>query len=146
MVTKKRVKWNPGMKPTHKKRAPARIATTHLEPRFSSIDENDKLAEQYLAHLYVGSMWRLTHDLTTQTVWDNSVMKPVPTICEFTMLIESYNPSDSRFPKGMSAIYTGHVYVNEIANSATVRVRRPSFIIANGRFIVKDLKNMEPVE
>ena len=138
------------MKPATRNTRPtntrANAAPVHLEPKFSRVDENDKLAEQHLQHLYIGSMWKLARDLMTLTVWDNKSNKSVPTVCQFPVLVESYNPNDARFPKGMMAIYTGHVYADELANGIIVRVKRPTFIVANGRFIIKDLKNMEPVE
>ena len=133
-------------KPGRKQNPKAAVASVRLEPKFSRVDENDKLVEQHFEHMHVGSLWMLTKDVTTLTVWDNKLNKAVPTVCQFPVLVESFRVEDARFPKGMIAIYTGHVYADELANNVIVRVKRPTFIVANGRFIIKDLKNLEPVE
>lgn len=147
----KRIKWNPGMGPA-KSYAGGRqinpsgnVASTRLEPRFSRVDDNEKIIQQNAEHMVVGSLWRLTRDMMTLTVWDRNLKKDVPAQGEFPVLVECFKHEDARFPKGMIAIYTGAVYADELANNVTVRVWRPTFIVANGRFIIKDLKNLEPV-
>lgn len=123
------------------------IVPAHLEPRFTRVDDNTKLAETHVEFLYNGSLWKLTRDLKTLMIWDRQLNKEIPAQDEFPVLVEALNPNEEiRFPKGMIAIYTGHVRCNELANGNIVRVKRPTFIISNGRFIVKDMKNLEPVE
>lgn len=151
MVTKKKIQWKAGMRPTgpkpNRQQKPKIVGVSaRREPKFSRVDENDKCCEQHVSHMCVGSLWQLSKDLTTLAVWDNNLNMFVPADCQLPILVECYRTEDARFPKGMIAVYTGHIYADEQANNLIVRVKRPTFVIANGRFIIKDLKNLEPVE
>ena len=140
---KRNIVWN-NSNPTVAAQA-ERKRTYHEEPEISN-----ETRLELEGHLVPGALFVALVDFETVKYPKRVTPPPFVELTKHHGWGSQWNPSYNKQVEclveiGTPIIYAGTVRVEEMGNAGSLRVLRHTFIVKNGRYIIRDLNHVKPV-
>lgn len=141
---KRNIVWN-NSNPTLSSRA-ERKRTYHEEPEVS-----DETRLELESHLVPGALFVALVDFETVKYPKRVTPPPFVELTKHHGWGSQWNPNYNKqveclVETGTPIIYAGSIRVEEVGTQGTLRVLRHTFIVKNGRYIIRDLNHIKPIE
>lgn len=141
---KRNIVWN-NNNPTVSARA-ERKRTYHDEPKIS-----EEMRLELENHLVPGALFIALVDFETMKYPKNVALPPFVELVQHKGWGAQWNPSYNKQVEclveiGTPIIYAGSVRVEEVGNAGSLRVLRHTFIVKNGRYIIRNLNQVKPAD